>query len=233
MGRIWGIDIMKSRTFLNLISLNDFFSFLSLLLVFLPPAILFISISSQASTSLRIPVLITNQKAEIFQTKDFAKILDRAQINIPSTIDLNLLTDSEDINQIESQVDILSQVTAIPLRLIKTAHLKTFVSANLENKLCYVGNKEFALRLFPQFTNDLFAADMAWLGYRFSGESVFRDFETSDKMDLNKVVRNVSLDQQVQWLTTDLKTTDIQILTQNRNKNSTSTTEMQVVSICK
>jgi hypothetical protein len=209
---------------------NQFF--LKLKPVSLSSAIIIINLSSlitQANTSLRLPILITDGNSKIYQIKDFSPILNLTQIHIPKTLDLNTLTDSDEIQSIENQVQSLSNVTSRNLKLLKSAELKTYINTNLDNKLCYTGSKEIALRLFPQFTNEFFPANLLWVGYRFSGESHFKNFESSEVMD-EKVNQLIPNEDKVKWLTEELKVNDIQIITKSLSSN---TYEAQTISFCK
>lgn len=188
----------------------------------------FVTLNLQAATALHLPVLVSSGKSQIFQLKDFSTALQRSQLQIPKTIELNALTEIEEIEAIEQQIQVLSQVVNEPLKLVKTADLKIYIDSRLEDKLCYTGNREIALRLFPHFNSEFFPADLQWLGYRFAGESSFKDF--SSKEALAKTILNtISLSHQLQWITQSMKNTDIQILTLNKKTNAI---EMEVVSMC-
>lgn len=188
----------------------------------------FMALNTQAATSLHLPVLVSSGKYQIFQLKDFSTVLQSSQLQIPKTIELNALTDIEEIEEIEQQIQILSNVVNKPLKLVKSADLKTYIDNNLEDKLCYTGNREMALRLFPHFNSDFFPADLQWIGYRFSGESTFKDFSSNETLP-KTFLNTISLNNQFQWLTQSMKITDIQILTLNKKTN---TIEMQVISMC-
>lgn len=188
----------------------------------------FIALNSQAATSLHLPVLVSSGKYQIFQLKDFSTVLQSSQLQIPKTIELNALTEVEEIEEIEQQIQILSNVVNKPLKLVKSADLKTYIDNNLEDKLCYTGNPEIALRLFPHFNSDFFPADLQWIGYRFSGESTFKDFTSSQALP-KTFLNTISLSNQLQWITQSMKITDIQILTLNKKTNSI---EMEVISMC-